>query len=539
MTRSSFRPALVTALLVVTTALAVTADDEPTVDDILARHVEARGGTERLRAIDNVVYSAGQYSEPGYTSDGNSMMIVGRPYYKLVGNPQAPGSYMEGYDGAAWEWFADPGIVVRTVGAAAGAMRRGADVEGPLVNHRAKGSRIELAEAVEIGGRPAYQLVVTLADGFERLYFIDQETYLVTAERRTAPIHAYGTPVSSETRVGDYRPVEGVLFAHSYVATEIATGKELSRMQWGRIEANRELPEAWHSPPRFERTPYQRFLEQLFGERADAAAVMWSYREFRRAHPELDIQAGIERVGFQMLKMGDTAAAVALLEANAESHPESASAAFGLGRALADAGRPGAARLRLERALELDPDHRDAAREIEELAAAFEPPDTPLAFLAPFIGDWGPDPESDFVREDPARADFVAFRFEWADPARKLLRFFEGLPGGDYERRILENLVAFDPRSGDIHGLGYQLRNDFLYESTFRPADSGFVREYTVTYPPQQEFRNEEDRDRGWIRYRDRCELESRDRLHCTTEQRRGDEWVPWGPAEGYTLVRR
>ncbi len=62
--------------------------------------------------------------------------------------------------------------------------------------------------------------------------------------------------------------------------------------------------------------------------------------------------------------------------------------------------------------------------------------------------------------------------------------------------------------------------------------------EYTVTYPPGQEFRRDEDRERGWIRYRYRCRLTAPERLHCVTEQMGAGEWQPWGSPDGYTPVR-
>lgn len=508
------------------------AEPSLTVDEIVARHIEARGGYGRLMALRTLVYSEGLYSEADYEGSGNAMMAFARPYHRVVGNPADPGGYMEGYDGAAWEWFADPGIVVRTVGAAAGAMRRGSDIEGVLADYRAKGSTIKLEEPEKIDGRPAYRLVLTLRDGFVREYFLDQESFLVVAERRSAPFHAFGEPVTSETRIGDWRPAsasDGVLFAHSYVQTEIATGKELSRMQWRKIEANRDLPRSWFSPPEFERTALQTFLEQLFGERADKEAVLWSYDRFRKTHPDVDTRAGVEAVGYQMLKMGDHEAAIALLEENARAYPDSSSSAFGLGRAYASAGRSARALKEFERALKLDPENRRATRSLADLEGSTDPADNPLGFLEPFIGDWGGD----------VRPGFIAFRFEWTDPRKRVLRFVEGLPDGDYEQRILENFVTFNPRTGEVVALGYQLLNDFLYESTFRPQDRGYVREYKVTYPPEQEFRTDEDRSRGWIQYRDRCRLVDSERLHCVTEQMRAGEWQPWGDPDGYTLVRK
>lgn len=344
-----------------------------TADQIVDRYVEARGGLAAIRAIETLVYSGGTYREADYVGSGDAFMAFARPYLRVVGDPEHAGEFLEGYDGAAWEWYADPGVVVRTVGAAAGAARRGADFEGWLVDYRAKGSSLESAGRQSVGGRDAYRLILTLRDGFVRELMVDVETFLVVAERASAPLHAFGPAISSETRIEDYRPVAGVLFPHRFVETEIGTGRPVTSMQWGRIEAGRSLPRRWFSPPAFERTPLQAWLEGLYGERTDAAAVLWSYGEFRRVHPDVDTDAGVQFVGYQMLKMGETDEAVALLEANAGDHPESAGAAFGLGRAYAEAGETERARSALERALSLEPGHRRAARLLESLSGAVAP----------------------------------------------------------------------------------------------------------------------------------------------------------------------
>jgi len=329
-------------------------------DRIIRDHVEARGGQAKIRAIRTLVYSQGIYKEGDYTGSGNGFMAFQRPYFRVVGNPESPGGYMEGYDGAAWEWLSDPGVVVRTVGHAAGAARRGADFEGSLIDWREKGSTVTLGEPAEFDGRPADRLTVTTRDGFVRHYFIDRASHLIVAERREAPFHAFGDPVVSETRVGDHRPVAGVLFAHRYVATEIGSGRELSAMQWGKIEANRELPSTWFSPPVFTRTRLQLFLENLYNERNDVVAVLWTYEEFRRAWPGIDTRAGVETIGYQILKMGEIEQAIALLEANAMDFPQFADSVFGVGRAHATAGNRERAREWLEKAVVLDPEHRRA-----------------------------------------------------------------------------------------------------------------------------------------------------------------------------------
>lgn len=334
----------------------------PSAEEIVARHLEARGGAQRLAALKTVVYRNGTYHEGSYTGSGRAFMAMARPHFKIVGDPADTSSdFREGYDGSAWEWYRSPGIVVRTVGAANAASRHNLDPEGPLSGYRTKGTQIERIDDASIGGRNAFGVLVTLRDGVRTEYFFDQQTFLIVATRRAAPIHAFGAPVASEERFGDYRAIDGILFPFKSTEAEIATGKELSSMQWGAIDVNRELPREWFSPPQFTRTVLQDFLESLYYERADTSALRWTYFAFRRAHPEIDTREGIETIGYQMLKMDDHAGGIVVLAMNAADYARSSTSAFGLGRAYNAAGEKLLAQQSFERALQLDPNNKRAA----------------------------------------------------------------------------------------------------------------------------------------------------------------------------------
>ena len=309
------------------------------VDDIIARHIEAIGGRANIATIENIVYSDGSYEEGDYQSNGDSTMSVARPWFNLVGDQNDPGGYMEGYDGSAWEWFADPGIVLRTVGPASEAIRHYAGIENPLVDYRDKGSTAELLGESELDDRRVHVIRLTRRDGFVEKFYIDLNTYLVNASGGEAPLHAFGEDVARITRISDYRDVAGVMIAHRFESVEIPSGKPVSSMQWGRIEANHRLPDSWFSPPDFERTPLQHFIESLFSQRSDRNSVMWTLEEFTRAYPDVDTSDAVNVAGFQILKMGDIETAVVLLERNARDYPMSPSTRFGLGRAYQTAGR--------------------------------------------------------------------------------------------------------------------------------------------------------------------------------------------------------
>lgn len=337
------------------------------VDDVIDRFVDAIGGRDRIGAVDNLAYSKGQYEEDDFRSNGNSTMSLGRPWFKLVGDKNSPGGYMEGYDGAAWEWFANPGVVIRTVGAASAAGRHYAGVEHPLVDYREKGSTVQLLGESEFDGRPVHVIRLARRDGFVEQFYIDHETFLINASGGAAPIHAFGKDVARITRIADYRDVGGVLIAHRFEAAEVPSGRTLSSMQWGSIEANRPLPDDWFSPPDFERAPLQHFIESLYGQRADPDAVRWTYDEFVRAYPNIDTSEAVNFAGYQVLKMGDVDVALTLLEQNVRDYPDSSSARFELGRAFGTAGNPRAARDEYRKALEIDPENKNAAKALDAL----------------------------------------------------------------------------------------------------------------------------------------------------------------------------
>ena len=87
---------------------------ELSAEDIVARHLEARGGAQRLRALETVIYRNGLYREGSYVGSGRAFMAMARPYFKIVSNQtDSTASFREGYDGSAWEWYGSPGIVNR------------------------------------------------------------------------------------------------------------------------------------------------------------------------------------------------------------------------------------------------------------------------------------------------------------------------------------------------------------------------------------------------------------------------------------------
>src|SRR5690349_7401360 len=97
---------------------ALTAGGTISADEIVQRHIEALGGKGRLDAV-RAIIMRGEYREGSFTMP-KAYMAKMRPYYRTICDlHEKLGEVCEGYDGSAWEWYADPGVVLRTVGAAA------------------------------------------------------------------------------------------------------------------------------------------------------------------------------------------------------------------------------------------------------------------------------------------------------------------------------------------------------------------------------------------------------------------------------------
>ncbi len=340
--------------------------DRALVDRIVAAHVAALGGIDRVHALRSFV-KHGWYHEGDVNIKTRTLQA--RPFYRVIGDPTNLKSIHEGYDGSAWEYYPDPGIVVRTVGAAARATRHGAAFDDPLVEPQKHGTRLAYVGRERIDGRDVVTLRATLDDGFTEDVYIDAKTSLIDGYHRVVPMHAFGAALQTRNLFDDFRPEGGVMMAHRDREVDITTGRVLDDGGIESVEINPDLPRAWFSPPQWERTPTQLMIQRIYDEREDADAVLATYAEFRASGELADANTAdaVDFAGYQCLKSGHTETAVRLLTASVTDYPNSARAHFGLGRAYASAGRTAESRAEYTKALELDPNFVRARTALDAL----------------------------------------------------------------------------------------------------------------------------------------------------------------------------
>ncbi len=78
-----------------------------------------------------------------------------------------------------------------------------ADIDGPLVDYKAKGHQVELVGKEKVEGSDAYKLKVTKKDGDVEYYFLDADSYLPVRVEGKRTIR--GTEIEGESTLGDYK----------------------------------------------------------------------------------------------------------------------------------------------------------------------------------------------------------------------------------------------------------------------------------------------------------------------------------------------
>lgn len=98
-----------------------------------------------------------------------------------------------------------------------------ADIDGPLVDYKQKGNKVELVGKEKAEGRDAYNLKITLKNGEVQNFYLDAVTFLLIKSSGMATVR--GIAVKFEKIFSDYKNVQGVMFPFSVeLRTETVPG---------------------------------------------------------------------------------------------------------------------------------------------------------------------------------------------------------------------------------------------------------------------------------------------------------------------------
>lgn len=229
----------VLCLVVVTAAAAQTADE------LVAKNLQARGGVDKIKAVNTVKMTAKAYV--GINADVSQEqkrpnMI--RQEFTVQGMTQ-----IQAYDGSVgwkispFEGRKDPELLGEDD------MRdlvEDADIDGPLVDYQAKGNKVEYLGHDLVDGDDAYKLKVTLKNGDVIYYYLDPDTYLEIKTEKQEFIR--GSVRESERLLGSFKQVAGVYYPFSL---EIGPkgGSEHERYTIDTIKINEPIEDSYFKMP--------------------------------------------------------------------------------------------------------------------------------------------------------------------------------------------------------------------------------------------------------------------------------------------------
>jgi hypothetical protein len=197
-----------TAILAALFAFAPVADAQG-VDQIVAKNIAARGGLAALQGIRSLRMTGTVSIGP--STEAALVMEFKRPVMVRQEFTASGGTGVAAFDGTvAWQILPGPGKPVpeRMSAEDQKEMEEQADVEGDLVDWRAKGSQMELLGREAVAGVDTWKLRLTLKSGAVRTLWIDAVTFLEIqseSKRKSA-----GKEIEFVSTTSDYRDVSGL-----------------------------------------------------------------------------------------------------------------------------------------------------------------------------------------------------------------------------------------------------------------------------------------------------------------------------------------
>ena len=205
-----------------------------TADEIVAKNIAAKGGEAKLKSV-QTLRQRGTITIQGQTAQ--LMSVAKRPNLSRQEINIMGTTITMAFDGSK-AWMLNPMVgpePVEMPAEQAEMIKDQADIDGPLMDYKAKGSMVELVGLEDAGGKKAFRLRVTRKGLPPTEIFIDSTTYLDIKAVSTVP--GSGT---MELVFGDYRSVDGMMVPFSVKST--AAGMTVSELKLDQVEFNITLP---------------------------------------------------------------------------------------------------------------------------------------------------------------------------------------------------------------------------------------------------------------------------------------------------------
>ena len=219
-----------------------------TTDEIVAKVLAARGGLEKIKAVQTERITGTLYFNPElYGPFLAEFKRPGKMHNEMTIQNK---TVARSFNGKDMGWVINP-FVGKDAAEPMTAedvkeVVNEADFDGPLVDAKAKGNTIELTGTEKVEGRDAYVLKVTHKDGQVSSYSFDTKTFLLAKWSGAETVN--GEVVTHETHFHDYRDIGGLKFAFELVSS--TSGSDVTqRIVVEKIELDPQVDEAHFGKP--------------------------------------------------------------------------------------------------------------------------------------------------------------------------------------------------------------------------------------------------------------------------------------------------
>jgi hypothetical protein len=222
--------------------------NQPTVDELVSKNIEARGGADALHALQSLRLTGKMLVQQGQIQLAY-LQTKKRPDEVRTESSLQGMTQIEAYDGKEG-WKVSPFFgrkdPERMSADDVKTLMEDAEIDGPLVDWKTKGSKVEYLGTEDVEGTFAHKLKVVRKNGDVNFVYLDPDHFLeirVLTQRMR-----HGAQEEVETDLGDYEKAAGV-----FVPTSIESGRkgapDKERIIIDKVEANVPVDDAvFHFP---------------------------------------------------------------------------------------------------------------------------------------------------------------------------------------------------------------------------------------------------------------------------------------------------
>ena len=210
-----------------------------TADEIIAKYLKTIGGADKIQSVNSLrrsgKFTGGGGFEAVVVQENKRPGMVRREFVMqgMTGITAYDGK--KGWKIQPWGGKKDPESLGEEE---MKVILEDADFDGPLVNYRAKGNKVEFVGMEPVEGTDALKLKLTLANGDTRYYFMDTDYFVPIKIEIKRMVR--GAEREYETSLGDYKEVAGW-----YLPFSIESGpkgdQDKGKITYEKIEANVSL----------------------------------------------------------------------------------------------------------------------------------------------------------------------------------------------------------------------------------------------------------------------------------------------------------